>query len=233
MDRIRPRVFIGSSTEGLKIAKALQVLLDPPFEVAVWSQGVYGLSEGTLESLVSAVDEFDFAVLVMSPDDLLTSRLETVSSPRDNVIFELGLFMGALGRRRTFIVYDRTAQLKLPSDLAGVSAATFEPHSSGKLEDALGAAATRIENQISRLGVRDEERVKKLTAAAAGLDSAASQMEKLIRLMARSRKVELDIVASQFGPLIDPAKLKLINQDLGDLEETLRPQPQDPPDRSR
>ena len=221
MARNRPTLFVGSSSEGLKIAKAVQVLLDHACEVTIWSQGIFGLSEGTLESLVSVLDDFDFAVLVLTPDDLLTSRNESASAPRDNVLFELGLFMGALGRKRTFIVYDRAAKLKLPSDLAGVSAATYEPHSTGNLESALGAAATRIEVQVSKLGVRDAERLKSLSEAATGFDDAATQMEKLVELIARSRKVELDIISTQFGPLIAPDKLLQMNRDLADLEETL------------
>ncbi|NTU49962.1 MAG: DNA-binding protein [Desulfobulbaceae bacterium] len=221
MARNRPTLFVGSSSEGLKIAKAIQVLLDQSCEVTIWSQGIFGLGEGTLESLVNVLDDFDFAVLVLTPDDLLTSRNESSSAPRDNVLFELGLFMGALGRKRTFIIHDRSEKLKMPSDLAGVTAATYEPHSTGNLQSALGAAATRIEDQILKLGVRDAERLKGLSEAAQGFDEAASQMEKLVELIARSRKVELDIISTQFGPLIAPDKLKQMNRDLVDLEETL------------
>ena len=217
MARVRPSLFVGSSTEGLRIAKALQVLLDHACEVTIWSQGVFGLGQGTLESLVLALDEYDFAVLVLTADDLVTSRDALSAAPRDNVLFELGFSMGGLGRSRTFIVYDRTAGLKLPSDLAGVTPATFEPHLSGNLQSALGAAATRVEEQV----IRDRERLKQLSDAANGFDSAASQMQKLIELIARSRKVELDIISSQFGLLIDPEKLKQITRDLADLEETL------------
>ena len=204
------------------MAKALQVLLDHACEVTIWSQGVFGLSQGTLESLVHALDQYDFAVLALTADDLVTSRETSTAAPRDNVLFELGLFMGGLGTDRTFIVYDRTATLKLPSDLAGVSAATFEPHASGNLQAALGAAATRIEDQAARLGVRDKERFKQLSEAALGFDSAASQMQRLIELIARSRKVELDVISTQFGPFIDPNKLSQMRRDLADLEATLR-----------
>ena len=221
MARIRPTLFVGSSSEGLKVARAIQVLLDQSCEVTIWSQGIFGLSEGTLESLVSALDDFDFAALVLTPDDLLTSRNESSSAPRDNVLFELGLFMGALGRNRTFIIYDRSAKLKLPSDLAGVNAATYEPHSSGNLQSSLGAATTRIDDQIAKLGVRDAERLRGLSEAAQGFDDAATQMEKLVELIARSRKVELEIISSQFGQLIAPDKLRMMNRDLLDLEQTL------------
>jgi hypothetical protein len=225
MARSRPSVFVGSSAEGLKIAKALQVLLDHACEVAIWSQGVFGLSQGTLESLVRALDQFDFAVLVLTADDLVTSRDVSATAPRDNVLFELGLFMGGLGQDRTFIVYDRTSNLKLPSDLAGVTAATFEPHSSGNLQSALGAAATRIEDKIERLGLKDRERLKVLSQAAEDFDTAASQMHKLIELIARSRKVELDIITSPLlSSLLSEDQVEQVKQDHGDLERTLRQQ---------
>lgn len=221
MPRRRPSLFIGSSSEGLKTAKTLQLLLDQTSEVTLWSQGVFGLSQGTLESLVAALDHFDFAVLALTPDDLVESRGNSGAAPRDNVLFELGLFMGGLGPSRTFIVYDRTAQVKLPSDLAGVTAATFEPHSSGSMQSALGAAATRIEEQIERLGLRDLERLRALSEAARDFDEASSRMRLLVQLLARSRKVELDIIAAQFGPFIAPDKLAQIRQDVKDLEATL------------
>ncbi len=221
MARKRPSIFVGSSSEGIRVAKAIQVLLDPSCEVAIWNQGIFGLSQGTLESLVSALDQFDFAILALTPDDLVSSRNHDSPAPRDNVLFELGLFIGGLGRDRTFIVYDRTASLKLPSDLAGVTMATFEPHSSGCLQSALGAAATKIEERIEKLGIRDVERLKVLSDAAHGLDGATSRIDKLVQLLARSRKVELDIVSAQFGPLIAPEMLKQMRQDLSDLEKIL------------
>jgi hypothetical protein len=221
MPRTRPSVFIGSSTEGLKIAKTIQLLLDETCEATIWSQGVFGLTQGTLESLVAALDQFDFAILVLTPDDLISSRTEEMPSPRDNVLFELGLFMGGLGRDRTFIVYDRAARIKLPSDLAGVSAATFELHSSGNLQSSLGAAVTRIEQRIERLGLSGIERFRALSKAADDLDTASSRMQSLIQLLARSRKVELDIISAQFGPLIAADKLDQIRQDLKDLDANL------------
>lgn len=163
----RPVVFIGSSTGGLPFARALQVNLDHDAEVILWSQGVFGLSEGTLESLVGSTERFDFAILVLTPDDLTLSKDQEVPSPRDNVVFELGLFMGALGRTRTFIVYDRTAAIKLPTDLAGVTPASFAPPSAGSLESALGASSTLILNAIQSQGRRarspDEEYINQTT----------------------------------------------------------------------
>jgi hypothetical protein len=145
-------MFIGSSVEGLPIAKAIQANLDYECETTLWSQGVFGLGGGTLESLVERLIDFDFACLVLTPDDMVTIRKVSTPSPRDNVLLELGLFISALGRKRTFIVYDRSASLRLPTDLAGVTAATFQPHASRNWMAALGAACTQIEIAVKELG---------------------------------------------------------------------------------
>ena len=112
-------VFIGSSTEGLEVARAIQFQLRNDAQVTVWDEGVFPLGQSILESIVNLVERFDFAVLVLSPDNLILSREITRLCPRDNVMFELGLFIGRLGRARTFMVYDSSTDLQLPSELAG------------------------------------------------------------------------------------------------------------------
>lgn len=136
------------------VAEAIQLNLDFSCEVTIWSQGVFGLGEGSLEALVDRLDSFDFAVLVLTPDDVTVSRDVTKQSPRDNVLLELGLFIGALGRKRTFIVHERAKELKLPSDLAGVTPATFQKHTDGNIQASLGAATTLIKGSIQQLGRR-------------------------------------------------------------------------------
>src|SRR5690349_18584537 len=117
---IKPSIFIGSSSEGLKGAQAIEFQLQQEAEVTIWNEGFFGMGDGTLETLVNSLERFDFAILVLTADDLVISREISFQSPRDNVMFELGLFMGRLGRSRTFIVCNSAEKLKLPSDLAGV-----------------------------------------------------------------------------------------------------------------
>jgi hypothetical protein len=145
----KPRVFIGSSVEGLSIAEHIQLGLDYHAECTLWSQGVFGLSGGTLESLLKAVKEFDFAVLALTPDDLVQKRSVSRNSPRDNVLFELGLFMGALGRERTYIVFCRDVLIDLPTDLAGVTAASFAKRTDGNLQAALGPVCTQLKTAMA------------------------------------------------------------------------------------
>ena len=152
MGAAKPSMFIGSSVEGKHIADMIQEDLDYEVDSTVWHQGVFGLSGGTLETLVATLDEYDFATLVLTADDLLEKRNISGKSPRDNVLFELGLFMGALGRHRTFIVHSRTNPPMLPTDLAGISTATYEERP--KLRAALGPACTKIKRAISSQGPR-------------------------------------------------------------------------------
>jgi hypothetical protein len=152
MAGIKPTMFIGSSVEGKRIAESIQELLEYEVDSTVWHQGVFGLSGGTLETLADCVDDFDFATLVLTADDLLEKRNVTGRGPRDNVLFELGLFMGALGRRRTFIVHSRSNPPLLPSDLAGITPATYdERHNLGA---ALGPACNKLRRAIEAEGAR-------------------------------------------------------------------------------
>jgi predicted nucleotide-binding protein len=99
---MRSRIFIGSSGEAIDVCDAMQQELDRDFDVTVWNQDVFHLSRGTLDSLLGALDSSDAGVFVLRPDDLTESRGESSLSVRDNVIFELGMFIGGLGRDQYF-----------------------------------------------------------------------------------------------------------------------------------
>lgn len=121
-----PRVFIGSSTEGLKIAKKVKKNLNlrftqqgKPIDIFVWNEDVFKLSESGLESLINESKRADFAILIFTPDDKIKTRDEKAKVARDNIIFELGLFMGSLGRERTYALVDD--RVRLPSDLNGIT----------------------------------------------------------------------------------------------------------------
>ena len=172
-----PGVFIGSSMEGLDIARSLQLLLDHSCEAELWSQGLFEPGGSTLSSLVAAADSFDFAILVVSPDDTVVSRGTERLATRDNVVFELGLFMGKLGPERTFMVHDRTKKPDLPTDLAGVTPVTYRLHSSGKLTAALGPASYNLELAMRHLGPRFKPSSSSHLGAATSLDQARHSSE--------------------------------------------------------
>lgn len=146
----RPRLFIGSAAESLEVAYALQESLERDARVQVWSQGLFKLTKPGLTSLVEALDTFDFAAFVFTPDDVVVMRGEEQSVTRDNVVFELGLFLGRLGPHRSFVVAPRGTDLHLPTDLLGITTATYDPadEDHGDFQGALGPAANRIRRAI-------------------------------------------------------------------------------------
>lgn len=128
---VKPRLFIGSSAESVNIAYAAQQNLRHSAEVTVWDQGVFKLSATALESLLQILDTSDFGMFVFSPDDLLEIRGTENAAVRDNVILELGLFVGRLGRERCFIlVPDKSSDLRIPTDMIGMTPGTYETYRS-------------------------------------------------------------------------------------------------------
>jgi hypothetical protein len=152
---LKPRIFVGSSSEGLRVARAIQIELGGDANVTIWNQGCFSLGEATLESLVNALRAFEFAILVITADDRVVARRKSTPAARDNVLFELGLFMGRLGQSRTFVFYDSSKPAKIISDLQGITFATFDGGDSN-LQSAVGPGCTQIRNQIARARVPQE-----------------------------------------------------------------------------
>lgn len=151
--RDRIRVFIISSVEALPIARAVQTLFEhDPFLVTVWTDGVFRASHYPVESLEAQLDESDFAVAIAEPDDVTSSRGSSASTPRDNVIFELGLFIGRLRRKRSFLLEPCGDEVKLPSDLTGITTIPYRSAAPKDLITALAPACNQMRNIINDLG---------------------------------------------------------------------------------
>lgn len=157
---LKPRVFIVSSSESLGIAKAVELGLSKYCECTVWD-AAFELSKSSLENLSESVKSHGFAVVVITPDDLVQSRGKTYGIPRDNVLFELGLFVGRWGKERTYIVCD-LAKTKLPSDWLGIKVAQFDLDRAKTKETfaALSPACTEILHAIKSTPERVERLVQ-------------------------------------------------------------------------
>jgi hypothetical protein len=126
---MKPKVFIASSTNGLPVAEAAQIELKHDAQPVLWSQGIFRTTNVPIEDLMAALNEFDFAIFVFLPEDILIIRDKQVTSVRDNVLFELGMFLGKLGRKRNFFLTPKSeskTNLHLPSDFSGITPATYE-----------------------------------------------------------------------------------------------------------
>lgn len=151
--REKIKVFIISSAEALEVARTIQnAFAHDPFTTVVWTDGVFKATSYTLQSLEDEVDSSDFAIAIAHADDLTESRGKEWPSPRDNVIFELGLFMGRLGKERAILMEPRDKDVKLPSDLAGI---TTIPYRYSKGRDAaavMAPACNALRDHIQQLG---------------------------------------------------------------------------------
>jgi len=149
----KPRLFIGSSTEGLEVARAVQELLDRDAEVTIWEQGIFELSKISLEALLETLDKTDFGVFIFTSDDTIKMRGMQHHVARDNVIFELGLFIGQLGIEHNFILKPRgITDFHLPSDLLGITVADFDLNrSDGNIVAAVGSACNKIRRRLQKI----------------------------------------------------------------------------------
>jgi hypothetical protein len=149
----KPRIFIASSVENFDIADAINVNLEHQAEVTVWKNG-FKLSSSSIDSLVEKSTIMDFAIFVFTPDDVATIRDQSKYIVRDNVLFELGLFTGTLGKERCFIVKPRDVELHFPTDLLGLTPADYEGNrSDGDLVSAINYPCVLIKKQVAELGV--------------------------------------------------------------------------------
>jgi|SRR5665213_301676 len=152
--RDRIKIFIVSSVESLPIARAVQnAFQHDPFTVTVWTDGVFRAAQYTLSSIEEAIDDSDFAIAIAHADDLTESRGKDWPSPRDNVIFELGLFMGRLGLARAILMEPRDEKVKLPSDLAGVITIPYRWEAGKDAAALMASACNRLRDYITELGV--------------------------------------------------------------------------------
>src|SRR4051794_37504917 len=145
----KPRIFLGSSGKQAKLLQAITRGLEEIADVEPWTT-TFNPGRSTLDRLVGLSQEVDFAAFVFAQDDWTATDASQSGqpSPRDNVVFEAGLFGGALGIRRTFILHANGS--KLPSDLLGLTSVRYDP--------AAGPTEVRAINQKLRKAIEDEGR---------------------------------------------------------------------------
>lgn len=150
-----PMLFIGCSTESLAIAREIQVgMKHDVVEVVIWADDIFGPSSVPVDALLEAVRTSDFAAFLFGPDDKVVSRDKEYNAPRDNSVFELGLFMGQLDRSRTFIIKEQKADIKIPTDLLGITPIDYVDHGGPHLAATIGPVCTGLRKVVSKLGCR-------------------------------------------------------------------------------
>jgi hypothetical protein len=154
----KPRIFLGSSGKQVKLLQALTRGLQGVADVEPWTTSLTP-GTSTLDRLVELAHKVDFAAFVFARDDWTTASPAASlppgtgqDSPRDNVVFEAGLFGGVLGMHRTFIIHSQGS--KLPTDLLGLISVRYD--------DATTPSEIKTLNQKLRKAIETEGRVARI-----------------------------------------------------------------------
>jgi hypothetical protein len=158
---MKPTLFIGSSSARLPIARGVKSSIADLADVTVWDEAPeFGMNESVLDGLIKAAEVYDFALLVFGQDDCTMMGTNSVPTVRDNVIFELGLFMGRLGRGRALWLSPTGSKAPhLSTDLGGIVHLEYdEPEltDAAAITQALAATRDKIQRQIGSLGKRSD-----------------------------------------------------------------------------
>jgi hypothetical protein len=149
---MKPNLFIASSVESLSLVYAVQENLERDAEVTTWDQ-MFEPSKYTLEPIIEMLGKADFGVFIFANDDVTRIRQIEYATVRDNVVFELGLFIGQLGKERAFFLIPREIKdFRLPTDLFGLTPLTYDPNRTDRnLRAALAPACNRIREAVTKL----------------------------------------------------------------------------------
>lgn len=140
----RPSIFIASTSEALEVARAVKANFDKEADVEIWTENIFSKNKSYLSTLRNRASFYDFAIIVFTPDDTAIIRNKKYQIPRDNLLFELGLFMGSVGSNRTFIIADEN--VRILSDFQGISISTFRTRDN--LVSAVGNACDEIRREM-------------------------------------------------------------------------------------
>jgi O-acetyl-ADP-ribose deacetylase (regulator of RNase III) len=204
MESRRPTAFVASSSEHREVALMVQENLEQDVQVTVWFQDLVGPSTYVLDDLVRQLDDFDFGIFVFAPTDSAVIRGATHAAVRDNVLFEMGLFVGRLGKERTFVLTpSNAANMRTASDLLGLTTVQYDSARDDRnLSAALGPATSKIARVIRAKGIRPERLQRE--------ESEQQRAEAASARIAAMAPAEQIIVDKQIGA----ASFVVINDDI-------------------
>lgn len=206
----KPIVFIASSSEASLHAEAVNLQLTEEMQSEVWTNA-FDLSSITITQIIKKTKESDYAVFIFHPDDQIFIRNVEYNSVRDNVVLELGMFIGSLGLEKCFILIPKSTErdFRLPSDLLGVTVSHYDVQDKNIIR-AITPSCTKIKFSIKSLenskietDVLSQESILK-----AQLNDAKSQIWTMnfdMQRMTESANNANDIIKRMFFSIAKPA----------------------------
>lgn len=194
----RPSVFLGSSKEGEAVGEIIIGELKDMADCVLWSKDFFKLNVSSFDNLCKEAISFDFAVLVATKDDKSIIRKKKHLVIRDNVVFEYGLFSGAIGRQKTFIVVQEGT--KIPSDWSGISLLFF------KTEQDLLEVCEKLRKKIAE--EHELSRISLLPSTASAIGYHTNFITPLCEALQREKQIEINHEIRPFVP--DRNKIEIV-----------------------
>lgn len=144
MSDLKPKIFIGSSKLGYPIAEKIKKYLSKIGDCFLWQEhDVWETNRSTFDNLIRMSNFFDFGVFIATADDVTLTNDNLVIEPRDNIILEMSLFLGAMGHNKSFLLVEEG--VKLPSDFSGIYMPRFDKTKEETINAACSAYICKIE----------------------------------------------------------------------------------------
>jgi hypothetical protein len=151
---VKPRIFIGSSGSSRNFAEAIHARLEDVAECTVWTAGAFALSKSTRAGLLDNLHDSDFGIFVFAADDDAIIKGKLLKVPRDNVVYEAGLFSGYLCPERCFIAVPKSVEVHVPTDLAGMTRGFYDDtRTDGNDDSAVLTFSNQVKKQVQLAGL--------------------------------------------------------------------------------
>ncbi|HBH6930795.1 TPA: nucleotide-binding protein [Enterobacter cloacae] len=206
----KPTVFIASSSEASLHAEAVNLQLAEEMQSELWTNA-FDLSSITITQIIKKTKESDYAVFIFHPDDQVFIRTVEYNSVRDNVVLELGLFIGSLGLDKCFILIPKSTDraFRLPSDLLGVTVSHYDVQDENILR-AITPSCTKIKFAIKNLeSIKiDTDALGQESALKSQLNDAKYQIMTMnfdMQRLTESAHIANDIIKRMFFSMVKPA----------------------------
>lgn len=143
------KIFIGSSTEGLDVARKIKIALKYDAHVDTLADGLFDRpGQAYIEVLENILGKYEYGIFVFTPDDNIFSRGQISKIPRDNVIFEYGMFLGKHTRKKAFFIVPRGIDIKIMTDVLGITSLDYDP-TNKNVQSAVSDACDQIRTIIN------------------------------------------------------------------------------------
>lgn len=187
---IKRKLFIGSSTQGLKVANEVKDRIvkscDSWLDVELWTDSnVFKLSKTTLENLQEKSILYDYGVLIATSDDVGEIKDGKYDIMRDNVLFEAGMFLATLGRERAFVMMEKGC--RIPTDLLGQTLAIFSGDELGTLDKCIDGLLEELNN------TKDTFKFSRSSSTALALGYYKNYIKKIIDKVYNDKMVDFII----------------------------------------